>query len=406
VVVNEVADKGAFSTCGGTATSGGADYVELLNTGTSAVNLAGFTLHDDKGPLDLEAFKIPALTLAAGETIILCSGYVGSFQFGIGGNDAVTLLDASGVLVSTSGALPGGGSSTSTYQRNAGGSYGYATPTPSTNVYVGVITSPAPTVAPIPLQTFVPVTIPWQSCGKQTLAYGLASTYTLQNRFTIGINPEFSGGTFDGRTCKHLVIGDEGTVTEFSFDGTPLVPTKGRVIDLIGGSRDTEGNCMYHDASTGVTKYVFVDERERKVAMCDFPSESNSTKIYRDSSNCNVFSLTAAQILLTSSDANQGLEDVGKCPILGFKKCLSCPAHQSSTLLLQTACHPEAGKLYVIQEKNPMRVWEVDVKTKIFKELIDVQAKTEWTSLITDIAGVRLVVHCGVPLLILPGYSF
>ena len=89
-----------------------------------------------------------------------------------------------------------------------------------------------------------------------------------------------------------------------------------------------------------------------------------------------------------------------------LKIMLVLPRSLTNNALLQTACHPEAGKLYVIQEKNPMRVWEVDVVTKIFKELIDVQSKTEWTSLITDIAGVRLVVHCGVPLLILPGYWF
>lgn len=42
-----------------------------------------------------------------------------------------------------------------------------------------------------------------------------------------------------------------------------------------------------------------------------------------------------------------------------------------------------------------MKVWVVDVATKSFTELIDVQAKPEWTSLITDTAGVSCV-HSGM----------
>jgi hypothetical protein len=109
------------------------------------------------------------------------------------------------------------------------------------------------------------------------------------------------------------VISDQGIVYEFTFDGNPVAVSQGRAIELFGGTRDTEGNCMYHDAGTGVTKYVFVDERERKVAMCDFPLEA--TAIYRDSANCNVFGLTVEQVLQTSIVANEGFEDVGKLEI-------------------------------------------------------------------------------------------
>jgi hypothetical protein len=109
------------------------------------------------------------------------------------------------------------------------------------------------------------------------------------------------------------VVGDEGSVTEFTFDGDPLTINKGRNIQLIGGNRDTEGNCMFFDPSTGDTKYVYVDERERSVAMCNFPAEGQGTIIYRESSNCVVFGLTQAQInSQTSSDPNEGFEDVGK----------------------------------------------------------------------------------------------
>ena len=434
VVVNEVGDKGTYNVCGGTATAGGGDYVELLNTGTTSVNLTGWKLHDNRGATNAEALIFSSTSISAGAIVLLCNGNGGNFVFGIGGDDAVTLVDSTGTIVSTSGILQGLGSSDLSYQRKGDGTFVYAKPSPGSvntftlpNIYINEVafdgsanacsgndwvelyndgssivdlgnyilhdnksrsavdtytipigttisaksylvlcknqtflfeisntdsvtlvspsgvdvsssgmiannasigktvvwarlpggtsvyaTSKDATPGAMNVFPFEPITMPWRSCGVANYSYGTASAYSLSQSFTSGLNPEFSGGTFDGRTCKHLVVGDEGSVTEFSFDGIPLAVNKFRNIQLIGGSRDIEGNCMYLDPSTGDTKYVFVDERERSVAMCDFPAESQGTIIYRESSNCVVFGLTQVQKnSQSSSEPNEGFEDVG-----------------------------------------------------------------------------------------------
>jgi uncharacterized protein YjiK len=59
--------------------------------------------------------------------------------------------------------------------------------------------------------------------------------------------------------------------------------------------------------------------------------------------------------------------------------------------MLITACDPDSQKLYVIQEKNPMKIWSVDLTTDTFSELIDVQGLASWTDQVTDLAGVSLL---------------
>jgi uncharacterized protein YjiK len=53
-----------------------------------------------------------------------------------------------------------------------------------------------------------------------------------------------------------------------------------------------------------------------------------------------------------------------------------------------SACDPESQKLYVIQEKNPMKIWSVDLVTETFSEQIDVQGLESWTDQVTNLAGV------------------
>ena len=105
VVISEVADKGSSGQCG----ANNEDWVELHNTGSGSVSLVGWKLHDDKGPSHSKAFTFPSTTsLAAGEYLVLCTrmgNATTSPQFKIGGDDTVTLLDASGAVVSSSGAL-------------------------------------------------------------------------------------------------------------------------------------------------------------------------------------------------------------------------------------------------------------------------------------------------------------
>ena len=96
-----VADKGSTDRCDGE------DWVAFANTGPTEIALAGYVLHDDKGPDDSKAFTFGAgATIAAGATTTLCKDAAGSFEFGIGGDDTVTLLDAAGgSVIDTSGEL-------------------------------------------------------------------------------------------------------------------------------------------------------------------------------------------------------------------------------------------------------------------------------------------------------------
>ena len=77
----------------------------------------------------------------------------------------------------------------------------------------------------------------------------------------LGRNPEFSGGTFDPRTCNNLVVGDEGNLNEVSIMNSTA--TLIRTIPVFGGSRDTEGVCFWYNDSTGESKVVITDERDR-----------------------------------------------------------------------------------------------------------------------------------------------
>jgi SdiA-regulated len=71
--------------------------------------------------------------------------------------------------------------------------------------------------------------------------------------------------------------------------------------------------------------------------------------------------LTAAQIAQTSADLNQGFEDL--------------------------ACDAANGKIYLITEKLPRRVWSLDVATGLFEIIIDVETLSSWTSQLSDLAG-------------------
>ena len=157
VVINEVANDGTYNVCDGTDLEAGEDYIELYNPGTEAVDLTGWVLHDDNGRFSSEAFTFSAavsststteVTTAAispspiigpGEYKLLCGDFTDSFQFGIGSSDTITLLDAEGLLVSTTGKAKGLGSESNTFQLDPStGTYGYSFPTPGEkNIFLG-----------------------------------------------------------------------------------------------------------------------------------------------------------------------------------------------------------------------------------------------------------------------------
>ena len=123
VVINEIADKGSGTACSGE------DWIELYNRGDTEVSLAGFILHDDKGPEDFDAFVFnndanvsAAISSILPKTflVLCCNGDgISSPAFKIGGDDSITLRDGSpGVEVDSSGVLSDVGEFDRTYARS------------------------------------------------------------------------------------------------------------------------------------------------------------------------------------------------------------------------------------------------------------------------------------------------
>ena len=119
--INEIADKGSDGVCEGE------DWIELFNDSPNDVQLEGYVLHDDQYQENAEKnFTFAAGTvLAGGAYDVLCCDGDGITRpaFKVGKSDTVTLLDASGNVVSTSGKLPGLGEENVTYALNALGEY-------------------------------------------------------------------------------------------------------------------------------------------------------------------------------------------------------------------------------------------------------------------------------------------
>jgi Lamin Tail Domain len=128
LVVNEVASASVTVL---NACANGADYVEIYNAGSSAINPSNYIIHDDKGPGDNDAYVWPAGAplVQPGQYRLFCQ--TTHFQFGIGATDTITLRDSSGTVLSTSGKLPGTGSASLTYQRTDLGTYGSWAPSPN-----------------------------------------------------------------------------------------------------------------------------------------------------------------------------------------------------------------------------------------------------------------------------------
>ena len=102
--INEVSDKGTSNTCNGE------DWVELYYDDDQSLpmSLTGYVLHDDKGSNDDDAFIFNNGTISPGEFLLVCFGgedKSNSPQFGIGGDDQVTLLHPNGTALSTTGQL-------------------------------------------------------------------------------------------------------------------------------------------------------------------------------------------------------------------------------------------------------------------------------------------------------------
>jgi len=127
VRINEVADRGGGGACGGR------DWVELANDGAADVALAGYVLHDAKGPTadDVYSFGADEVLPAHGFLVVCCSGTADRDVFGVNPFDSVHLLDASGSAVAAAGPMTGDGGSPGITYAWDGAAYAYtATATP------------------------------------------------------------------------------------------------------------------------------------------------------------------------------------------------------------------------------------------------------------------------------------
>lgn len=142
VVISEIADKGSTGECGAN------DWLELHNQGAAAVDLSGYILHDDNGPLDQSAFTFPMdSSIDPDEYLLLCTQQEGGPQFKIGGDDTLSLVSTSNEVVDSVGPLPDTDSAVDvSYALNStDGSYIYTTtPTPgAANVLTPIVVETA-----------------------------------------------------------------------------------------------------------------------------------------------------------------------------------------------------------------------------------------------------------------------
>ena len=92
VFINEIESKDA---------DGGNDWVEIINIGSSAVDVSGWYIldNDPEGHADETTPLADGTTLEAGAVLVLEEGT--DFDFGLGGEDTATLYNADGVAVDT-----------------------------------------------------------------------------------------------------------------------------------------------------------------------------------------------------------------------------------------------------------------------------------------------------------------
>ena len=108
--------------------NGGEDWIEIINEGTTDVDISNWFVTDDKNLerlADGSAWRIPeGSLLKAGSTLVLENGI--NFDFGLGKNDTVTLYDGDSNLIDSYSYT---GHAAGTYSRTADGTFIDAQPT-------------------------------------------------------------------------------------------------------------------------------------------------------------------------------------------------------------------------------------------------------------------------------------
>jgi hypothetical protein len=113
IVLVAIADKGSSEECDDQ------DWIAIQNNGIKEVSLFRYMLTDGDGRQSNDAFTFaPTNSLAGGARITLCRDKIGSFTFGIGGDDTITLWDSESATALDSTTLAGKGEFDKVWSRN------------------------------------------------------------------------------------------------------------------------------------------------------------------------------------------------------------------------------------------------------------------------------------------------
>lgn len=240
ILINEVADQGTADVCNGN------DWIELLPSEDATVDLAGFVLYDDNGPNDADAYIFPSPTiLNPGEHLLLCCKVEEGPQFGIGGSDTVTLADASGTVVSTTGPLQDRGVFGVSFAYDATlQSYVYTTtPTPGFENEITPLSEPSETVEQLRARLVAQNDLGMQFFNMDTNGLVIEGGYDEVVDLRIYMNPQLWQQMYEERSYEVYQNFDNATIS--STNGTVLLnlTSPGRMRPK-GQSTLSFGTCM------------------------------------------------------------------------------------------------------------------------------------------------------------------
>jgi hypothetical protein len=214
--------------------SDGTDTIELVNTGSAAVDISGLVLKDEK---DVTPFTIPAgTTVDAGAFVVFANPT--SFAFGLGKGDSVRLFDGTTLLDSTTWPLD---THANTWGRCADGTGPFVVTAPTfgepnacvpdpTKVKINELkTNPNPDVVELINTGSLAVDLSTlRAADSDHPAVAFAPTGTMIAPGALyAFNPD------DAAITGHFGLGSADTFTLFATDGTTVIDTYSWTAHLI-----------------------------------------------------------------------------------------------------------------------------------------------------------------------------
>jgi Lamin Tail Domain len=252
-VINEIAPSGTSSAI----VCGGGPYIEILNDAFAGLDLAGYVLN--VGSAGNYTFPTGS-NIASGAFLVLCQNT--TYALAINANETITITNATGSVISSSGRIGGNNTRPNALDLTWARVVDLINPSAPFAPFYQYSINPTPGIQNV--FSFDLIVLPRQPCGIQAGPLAPLNQYMFKELLTLDLgsrNPEFSGSTFDPRTCNNLIVGDEGNLNEIAIFNSTLSLL--RTVPVIGGSTDTEGVCYWYNEATGESKLVIVDERDR-----------------------------------------------------------------------------------------------------------------------------------------------